>query len=485
MKTLKYIKYGLPTILVLSCMCMFGAWRWFDTTAKAHTIDEIQNQVLTTQSVENISEIEIPREYTAYTSELKFINNYFTGVQTVQYVHEFDKSTDKLLIKLYLNKVKDPKENKETDYIQDAKKIEEPYIYLTKVLVDGENIKFEQEGPNVWLKLPKLIKEGQKLTIGMEFQGCLVPKEDGCMYDYNILPQIAVFDKQLGWTDQNYELDENSYLEVADYRITMILDENIVPICTGSMQESNKEDGKGKYIYEAKKVRGVGIYLGKAKETYSLPNDDEMDIILKTNRNIDKDMLALRMQQAFRYYNNILGRYPYDSFVLIDKPGQLKPITFPQMAIVDLENTMTRYEDIYNVVGKQWLPYIIGHEPQKDIALNVGLEAYLLKRSTNTLETMQKYLNNITEENNQKTGKQKEYDFNAYIKPMRLFYEIETAIGTEEWERFLNEYYRKKSFKISTYSEFVSLLLQNSSINSSWLLDKYEESNPYRKEETQ
>lgn len=470
MKILKYIKYLIFILLIVS-ISIFGVSYLLPNKAQSVTIEnQIEVELLTKNS-----QMEVPKQYTTYTSEIRFMENDFKGIQTVYYTHAFEKNVDEILVKLYINEIEEEKE----------------YIYLTKVLVNGEKLDFIQKGQNAWIKLKKPLENMESISIGMEFEGRL-KEEYGGTYVANLIPQIGVFDVFNGWAEQNYDIEEKCYLEVADYKITTIVPENVLPVCTGSLiEKNNMGNGDIKYSYEAKKVRGMSIYLNKNLKEHHLETETGMKLTVYSNRLREKELLCLRIQEVFDYYANIFGKYPYNQFVIIDIPGQEKSLTAPQMLVIDLEKGDTYDEQMYAAIGKQWLPYIIGHEPKEDIALNVGLEAYLSKRRMNSIETMKKYLNQYTY--NQGTKTEDVYEENtyeeasykeAYIEPMMFFLEIEDTIGTLAWESFLKQYYKEKAFKISSYNEFMAILLKGDKGNNQWLLNEYTQIMTNRKEET-
>lgn len=416
---------------------------------------------------ESTKKIEFPRQYTSYNAQITFYEQYFEGIQTIKYVHEFETDTDEILIKLQLNH--DVSKNvllEEEKDTSNTHRNQKKYIYITKAFVGTEEVTFHQEGDRAYLILNNLLHSGDEITIGLEFQGNIKGLSEEGLHAYLILPHIAVFEDGQGFIMEKEDVEADEYIEIADYTITMVTDADKSFVATGILTEKYiLPEGQIKQTYEAKKVRGVGIYGGESLVQYRLEQVEGIDIIIYTNRVLDNKKLAKEIRGALQYYGDLLGSYPYEQFVLIDQQHKEGFSVYPGMTIGDLKVLETKVEEVHRIFGKQWLSYIIAHEPDERISISKGLIEYLVKRRVHTVDSIEKYFEYLA---------QSPYAQKEYLKCMKFFFYIEKTVGSYEWQNFLKEYYKEKSFKLSSYNGLISQLLQNTTLNSIRILEETE-----------
>lgn len=416
-------------------------------------------------SLSAISQSEKIRQYNKYAAEIEMLpNGYFKGIETINYVHEFKQSTDKLLIKLNLN-----------SSMKKTQGIEESNIYITDVIVNGEKVSFAQEYTDLWIDLGKPVIEEEELNISLAFDGHLIddlrdPGEERVGWQGSFLPKMGVFEEYKGWNNTyDYNTTPYDYSETSDYRVSFITKETKVPIMTGTLVEEEKIEGNlYKYVYEAKKIRDVGVYYGNKMNDYVVQTTSGSTVHIYSYRSLDVGVIGARINEIFNYYTSILGRYPYDVFKIIDIKGLKNTTTYSGMLITDLNEASVRYEEMYEGIGRQWIPYILQFHPVEDKWFLEGLSSYIFKRGTTSLEGIQRYLDLI------KIGDSKNsIDEEKVLRHFKCFYDIESVLGTEEWIEFLKSYYKQNALKVLDSQTFIKMLLEGSGQELNHLVNVY------------
>ncbi|MGL4343810.1 MAG: hypothetical protein ACRCTE_01295 [Cellulosilyticaceae bacterium] len=477
MKGKMYSKHILLCISILSLCIVGGVLNIGRTSSKVESraIDDLISTQTTT--INQVEPTEVLREYSKYSAELQLMSGgYFTGIETIKYIHEFKTSANQILIKLDLNSQSaefkklylNQEQNLGIEYYGD--------IFVTDVRVNGEKVPFEQETTNLWVNLKQEIVEDQEVNVSLAFHGKLpqvsVSNESNEPLEWtaSLLPKMGVFEESKGWNiEDDYSLAESAYTEISDYKVTFLVKDFEVPVATGTLIEDQElEDGTQKYVYEAKKVRNFGIYYGSKFNEYLIETASGVNIHIYTHRQLDIGIIGARINEIFNYYNTILGRYPYDKFKIIDRENLEQELTYSGILVTDLDEAIIHYEKLYNGIGKQWIPYILQSHVVKDKWLYIGLGEYIARRGTTSVEGIRKYLD-ICKEKNTEMSEQQQNKLNY----LEFFYQLEEVLGSEEWIKFLKTYYKQNAFKVTSTESFIKLLLEDTEQEINQLFNTY------------
>lgn len=488
MKKKHYAKAIALCFCVISCLAVSGLiglkQKTIDKSVVARVVDP------TTVSIRPVVETaEAIRQYNKYNSEIEMMpDGYFSGIQTIKYVHEYNTSTNKILIKLDLNRFSKEFEAKCEKKIQPKSLEYYGNIEVTDVMVNGEKATFTQDITDLWIQLNQDVVQDQEVNISLAFHGKF-PQVKGertfpnyVEWQGSILPHMGVFHETFSWDQaKSYHNKAQDYSEIGDYRVTLLVKDGDAPLATGTLVEDQElEDGTQKYVYEAKKIRDFGIYYGNKFNEYVVDTNIGTTVHIYTHRKLDIAVISARLNEVFSYYSKLLGRYPYEKFKIVDYDGLDQDFTYSGMLITDLGMASIQYERLYESIGKQWIPRILQHHPIKDEWLNVGLGAYIAKRGTVSLEGMKRYL----EISDQKDSELEQCEKDL-IDQLKVFYEMESVLGSEEWNRLLKLYYKQNAFKVLNSQSFIKLLLEESGQDLNYLFNAYTSGTQVRKEQAQ
>ncbi|MGL4736108.1 MAG: hypothetical protein ACRCW2_01520 [Cellulosilyticaceae bacterium] len=483
-----YAKATAICFCVISCLAVIGLIGVKHKTIDKKVITTVTDTTLLRTSIA-AEGTEAIREYNKYNSEIELMSDgYFSGIETIKYVHEYKTSTNKILIKLALNRFS--RDYEEQCLKEEESKTLEYYgnIYVTDVMVNGEKVAFNQDITELWIQLNQDIVQDQEVTISLAFHGKL-PQMSGernfpnyVEWQGNILPQMGVFSEVFSWDQtKDYEALDQTYSEIGDYKVTLLVEEGPMPLATGTLIEDQElEDGTQKYVYEAKKARDFGVYYGNKFNEYVINTNIGTTVHIYTHRRLDVAVIGARLNEVFNYYGSMLGRYPYEKFKIIDYDGLIEDQSYSGMLITDLNMATVHYERLYEGVGRQWISRILQHHPKKDAWLNTGLQVYIAKRGTTSLEGMKRYLSVSREKYSTLSRWEKER-----LDHLEVFYEIEEILGAEEWNRLLKLYYKQNAFKVLNSQSFIKLLLEESGQDLHYLFNTYMSGSQVRKEQEQ
>lgn len=438
-----------------------------------------------------VSDIQIGQEpiategqktYTQYEANITFKENYFKGKQFVKYVYNGNAPINELLFKLYLNIY--AKDSIQKPYFIDQvplvidKKNTYGYISVSEIKIDGQICESREKDGNLWINLPKHIQKGQVIEIEMNLEGC-VPKidyrigsEERKTWVNGFLPHIAIYDEEEGWITTNSYTNENFiYADMADYNVSLNVDRDIMPIASGVLiEEMESAGGKKKYVFQAKRVRDFGVYLGTYLNKFRVDLKDGKSIDIYTADEMNMEKIQTRLQEAFEYYGRIFGSYPYESFSIVDDPNLTYMVSYPNLLIGDLDKLLLDDSKLYETVGKQWIPYIIMHHPTKEAYLNDSLMFYLARRATISTLSMHKYVENLNSTYDLNTIVQRPYAMykNYYkeqvLRPLTLFLDMEETLGEQKFQALLGNYYKKYAFRLPKESDFLKFFLEESNM---------------------
>ena len=464
---MKKIYIFIATIAIL----LIGVLNIKNTKQQSIEVNEIpaSTQSLTT---------EVQKNYTQYEANITFRENHFKGKQIIHYVYDGDASISKLLFKLYLNIYS--KDSNQKPYFMDQKppiterQKEYGYISVSEIKVDGQSCESIETNGDLWVTLPKHIQKGQAIEIEMKLEGCVpnINYRIGSIGEKTwvngFLPHIAIYDKEQGWVATNRYMSENYiYADIADYNVSLNVDKNIMPIASGVLiEEMDSSDGNKKYVFKAKRVRDFGVYFGQQLNKFRIDLKGGKNVYIYSKGEIDIAKSQTKLQEVFDYYGRVFGTYPYESFSIIDDAYLINVVSYPNLMIGNFEKILAEENKLYEVMSRQWLPYIIMHHPIKEAYLNEGLGFYIGKRATMSVENIRKYIDSIKKTYNFEKINElpytmyKNYYKEEVLRPLALFAEMEETVGERKFKELLGEYYKKYAFRQPKESDFLTFFLE-------------------------
>ena len=414
---------------------------------KNHISQDQDIEVMTIIS-EEVMQIPATKAYTKYAVELSLDEDcvFYEGICKILYTHQSNRPTEEIVIN-------------------------SGPIEIKEIQINSAVVPFEQQDLTTLIKSSFEIEKDVEMTITVQFAGRLnssdskgVKMTSAC----NFLPTISEYKTE--------SLGGLGGREPGDYDITIHTHNGQYPIATGTMDGVSEKDNIITTSFSAKGVRDLGLFIGPAMEREVFNTQEGYSIVLYyiPSSRISKETIDM-VTKSLRSYSEILGEYPYDQLTVIHKPGTSSGLAYPMMILGDFEKDHAGYTEINKLVGKQWLGYIIGNK-KADSWFSEGLLAYLNKRFSFSHGQMESYIEEqkIREEK-QKTEDCQDADdsYTCNELAIRMFYEIEQAIGEKVFVEVLRGYYKEYSFQVPTDQAFIKLVEEIAQVNVTYIYDDW------------
>lgn len=400
-------------------------------------------------SSEEIIQVPATKSYTKYAVELSVDpDGYsFEGIAKILYTHQYHRPTEEIVINSRGIEIKD-------------------------IQINAAIVPFEQRGSITLIQSPFEIKKDEEITLTIQIVGTFIHNEKdpkGMASICNFLPTIPEYNEEYGWIKVSSEKTENLRIQgPGDYDVTIHTHKGQYPIATGTMNDISEKDNIITTSFSAKRVRDFGIFIGEPMEREVFNTQEGYSIVLYyvPGSLVGEEVIPM-IKKSLSNYCHILGEYPYDQLTVIHKDGIGNGVAYPTMILGDFEKRQRTYTEINELVGKQWLGYIIGIS-EEECWLSEGLLAYLNKRFSFSQGQMEAYIEEqkkIEEKQKIDDPKGKNCTNTRNELAIRMLYEIETRIGEKAFEEALGVYYRDYSFQMPTGKDFIQLIEETTEIN--------------------
>lgn len=389
-----------------------------------------------TTAVAALRQMPTTKQYTSYTVELSIDQNWNSvmGIASITYTHEYEKATNQILMSA------------------------RPII-IEDIQINSESVNFEQIDSTILINSPFTIQKGEELTITMQFNGIILDEDkdpSGIISVCNFLPTIMAYDEKIGWIQKN-NIVEDSYrlVEPANYEVTVNTNGQLYPIGTGTINDLIIKDDCITVSFTAKRVRSFGLILGPKMERAIINTEVGTSIVLYYPLWSNKEDVTQLVKKSVTSYSDIFGTYPYEQLTVVHSEDIVKGFSWPTLIVGNFNILKPSYSDINQLMGQQWLYYIIGNSREKEYWLSTGLLEYINKSISLSDGQMKAYIEELKTAEMQK-GRRYVYDKDEIA--IRMLYEIEQKIGEEKFIEVLRAYYKNYSFQMATGIEFIQMV---------------------------
>ncbi len=361
----------------------------------------------------------------------------------------------------------------------------------------------------VKLILPAPLVPGQKILITTPFHVKLPSNysrggHEGQSYQATQwYPKPAVYDKN-GWHPMPYLDQGEFYSEFGNFEVNITVPKNYVVAATGELQNTEERQwlkSRASFTWEPvnQKIKTTG---GQVKTTYQLYPESEKEIKILTYRqnnvhdfawfadkrfivNYDSCKLSsgktidifsfytpaqkeiwkssiVNAKEAIHHYSSLVGEYPYNVVSVVQGPASFGGgMEYPTITVLSpVEDSRSLDYIIAHEVGHNWFYGILGSNERKYPWMDEGVNSYYESKYRNkqdqrfTQRTEQSFLETfIVEKKDQPIATASEdftatnYGLIAYYKASQWITYLEKKLGTDTFNKAMQEYYRQWQFK--------------------------------------
>jgi hypothetical protein len=376
------------------------------------------------------------------------------------------------------------------------------------------------------LLLPTPLPPGQKITITTPFHVKLPYNfsrggHDGQSYQATQwYPKPAVYDRK-GWHPMPYLDQGEFYSEFGSFDVSITVPKNYVVAATGELQNTEEKEWlktRASYSWQpikhSEKIKGGGVkttvqlFPESAKEAKTLryKQDNIHDFVwfadkryivkqdtlqLNSGRTIDVYAYYTRAdykawqnavqsgKDAIHHYSKLIGEYPYNIVSVAEGPESFGGgMEYPTITVISqtadvkgLDNT------IAHEIGHNWFYGILGSNERAHPWMDEGINSYYdekynrlkygekqkaeqlifeTKAATKTDQPIELSSEKYSEIN---------YGLVAYYKTAEWMRWLESQLGTDVFNKAMQEYYRRWQFKHPQPEDFKTIIAEVSGKN--------------------
>ena len=411
-----------------------------------------------------------------------------SATQTVHVTNRSENSFNDVKFHIFANQ-----------YRQDAENCVVPNLYVNRaypngksygdiafdsVKVDGTAVAYTVEGQDFDILSVPLSKElfpDQSVTIEMTYDVTLanichrLGYTDNAVNLGNFYPILCHVDNGSYTCSPYYNVGDPFVSEVANYNVTLTLQENYVVASTGNLVEAKQNNGFVTYNYTAEAVRDFAFVLsdkfqkltatvGKTQVNYYYFADADAETSLGT---------ACGMLE---YLNKNVGEYPYAQYSVVETDFCYGGMEYPCLVMITSGSTSYQ-EAIAHETAHQWFYGLVGNDQIANAWMDEGLSEFLtylymdasgqttlsrsmlgcIKSYTAYVDVLNNFYTDV-DKSFKSLGEYKndsEYVILTYVKGSILFYTAYETVGATKFWKSLKNYFDGAQFTIAQPSQMI------------------------------
>lgn len=411
-----------------------------------------------------------------------------SAVQTVEITNRSENSFSSVKFHIYANQYRQDAANGvvPTTYKTIAYPNGESFgdITIDCVKVDGVAVAFSVEGEDMDILSVPLAEEwfpDQTTTVEITYT-----------------VQLANVKHRLGWTENAVNLgnffpvlchvENGSYActpyynigdpfvsDVANFDVTLKIDEKYVVASTGNLVEATSENGFVTYVYHADAVRDFAFVASdKYKKLSQTVGNTTINYFYFADADAETSLATA--VGAFCYFSEKVGNYPYNQLSVCETDFCYGGMEYPSLVMVT-SRSLSYQEAVAHEVAHQWFYATVGNNQIENAWMDEGLAEFLtylymdnanvtpleqnvmgnLKAYTTYVDVLNNYYQHAdtTFRSVAEFKNDNEYVVMTYIKGSLLFSTLYETMGQTKFFKALGNYYKDAMFSLATPSQMV------------------------------
>lgn len=286
--------------------------------------------------------------------------------------------------------------------------------------------------------------------------------------------------------------------DVQDFFVTLTAPDGYVLACSGKITDETQTDGKKTFEITAKNTRDFAMVLSQSFALLAKTADGVEIKYLYYDDSQPAETLGIA-QNAFKIFSNAFGKYPYDTYTVVQAPFVAMGMEYSSLSII-ADNLPQDYLEttVVHETAHQWWYETVGTLQTSEAFVDEGLaefstayyfkangdkekyadlygshklsyavyKAYAKANGITFDETMAKPLSDFNSSN--------EYVVIAYDKGALMFGWVFDVLGEKKFKKAMRNFYEKYKFKIAVFSDLTECFKKyNKGLNlNPWLNGK-------------
>lgn len=387
---------------------------------------------------------------------------------------------------------------------------------FTNFKISGKNLKAhinEQDKSIISVHLNRKLKPNKTITVSMDFKTKIPKKQDKFGYTvfeekeiYNLsncFPTLSFFDGEK-WYDHPYieSFGESNLSHLSNYIVTVNTSDNFQVVATG---DETVNGNSTKIIGE--NLRELALVISNSFTSLSkFSNGTKINYYYLNFENNDKFSNAILEAScnSFELFSDYLGEYIHSELDVVHtfmesamEYSGLVMLSYPDVSKDDIKyldktsKAPSQQSRVAHEIAHQWFYSAVGNDPYLEPWLDEGFAEFcedILWQNTlrNTEEKenfnhfMKDYIKQVTKDSyiiNKgylNYTEDENYSMYVYDGGKMFLYEIREALGEEDFQNALREYYNSYKYKIAQTKDFLKIIKKYDADNKAdKIINKY------------
>ncbi|MBE7086858.1 MAG: M1 family metallopeptidase [Clostridiales bacterium] len=256
---------------------------------------------------------------------------------------------------------------------------------VSEVLVGERNLEFNICGVDkniLSVKLPEVVFPNESVCVEISYTLKLANVVARTGYNDSTI-NLASFYPILCGIDENgfyecvyYSTGDPFFSDVADYRVTATVNENLVIASAGKVESSVVKDQKITSTYSLKKARSFAMVLSSGFECVTSTETGTEINYYYYDDSFPQESLDYAIKSV-RLFEDKFGDYPYPTYTVVQTEFVQGGMEFPTLVMISDELEKDSYgEVIVHETAHQWWQSVVGNNEIEFGFLDEGLAEY-------------------------------------------------------------------------------------------------------------
>lgn len=483
----------------------------YSSSSTAYALDEsaARSSTKTAQANELANKQQAPHIQYDIQATLHAQDRLITATQKVKYRNQSKDKLDQVVFRLFAdsNRSKDTQTamfKKNNELIAKENPAMKPEDFLGGIDIQevkdastGQALAFKNENQALTVELPKGLDSNSEITLEMKYK-TKIPFGMQRLSEYKDLvngahwfPVASVYnDATHSWAKEPYSTHfETDYYDVADYKVSLNVPENMVVAMPGDLTETKTGDGRKMVTAKADNTRELVFFASENfKKASKTKNGRTVEYFYLNEKNDPKKDQVVQQYldhvlHVLDFFSEKFGPYGYPEFRVVESYVQGVAVEFSrlvQMGPIQASSNPADDSVLVHEIAHQWFHSMIGNDSENESFLDEGFAdfamSYFYEKEGSKLNGFNaiRLPNGPVDQKINSTNTESVDMSNLlfYQKGRQAIYELYCTVGESKFDAFMKEYFNRYAYKNATVEGLLQTIEDQLGIEARDLMDK-------------